>query len=123
MNLKVGEHTLTESLSIPLFCSVNKWHVDNFNSHISVEKCQQILLDYDFVIHWIHSEEDKDLELDKETYFYLTIVNSQILSTKLKGITDNHIYLGILGYEDLDSDDECLLQILEKEKKNNDLNT
>jgi hypothetical protein len=82
--LKVGEHTLNESLSSILYQEVSEWYFDDFGEEISFERCQRILTQLGFKISWMTYE-------NKETGSISTSFSVAIESEEIEKILFSQI--------------------------------
>ena len=88
--LKVGQYRLTEQLSRELYKDMNEWYMEEFGIEITFEQCQNILIEYDFIINWnATSGLEGVCECDlNEVFFYVTVTNPKVLNNQLKGRED-----------------------------------
>ncbi len=115
--LKVGKFTLNESLSQSLYKKMNKWHRRTFGKRITFEECQKLLFEFDYTIDWAVDTNEK--HGCTHTFFFVTISNKEILTTKLKGIKYCAFDLDVMLSAVPSPNDFCLKNILETDNMRN----
>ncbi len=117
MLLKIGIPELNEDLSMELFLKMFKWYWENFGLELKIDKCEELLIEYGFVLDWVYHN-NKEFGCDL-IHFFITVKDEEIIKTKLDDVSYYEFeFVNVFCASD-DPDDELLIQIIKNEVSRN----